>query len=183
MSLVPYPDIESLPEETRSAISKMAAPLNIFKMMANAETCFVPLVRLGGTILSRQKLAANLREMVILKVAKLSGGEYEWVQHVPIALAVGVTQAQIDALAQGATEAACFSDADRAVLRFAEEVAQNVKANEVTVREVMKFLSPREIVELILAVGFYRTMACLTETTRVDLDPPMGTKVVDRLRR
>ena len=47
----------------------------------------------------------------------------------------------------------------------------------------MKFLSAREIVELILTIGFYMTMARVTETTRTDLDPPAGTKVVDALRR
>jgi len=51
-----------------------------------------------------------------------------------------------------------------------------------TVKELMKFLSAREIVELILAIGFYMTMARVTETTRTDLDPPAGTKVVDALR-
>jgi hypothetical protein len=44
-------------------------------------------------------------------------------------------------------------------------------------------LSPREIVELILAIGFYMTVARLLETTSVDLDPPAGTRVVDSLRR
>ena len=69
MSLVPYPDIASLPEEVRTAIAQAPVQLNIFKMMANAETCFIPFPRLGGTILSRQKLDARLRELVILRVA------------------------------------------------------------------------------------------------------------------
>ncbi|HUO05607.1 MAG TPA: carboxymuconolactone decarboxylase family protein [Candidatus Binataceae bacterium] len=180
MSLVPYPDLEKLPEETRSAIERMPARLNIFKMMANAETCFVPLVKLGGTILSRQKLDAKLREMVILKVAKIEGGEYEWVQHVPIALAVGVQQPQIDEIAKGATDAPCFSDCERAVLRFTEEVVNRVKADEATVREAMKFLSQREVVELILAIGFYMMMARLTETTRVEIDPAPAPKAFVR---
>ena len=38
MSLVPYPDIASLPEEVRTAIAQAPVQLNIFKMMANAET-------------------------------------------------------------------------------------------------------------------------------------------------
>ena len=48
MSLVAYPDIASLPEEVRTAIAHAPVQLNIFKMMANAETCFIPLTRLGG---------------------------------------------------------------------------------------------------------------------------------------
>ncbi len=103
MSLVPNPDIASLPEEVRTAIAQAPVQLNIFKMMANAETCFIPFTHLGGTILSRQKLDAKLRELVILLVAKIEGGEYEWIQHVPIAISVGATQTQIDAIERNAS--------------------------------------------------------------------------------
>jgi len=183
MSLVPYPDIASLPEEVRTAIAQAPVQLNIFKMMANAETCFIPLTRLGGTILSRQKLDARMRELVILRVAQIEGGEYEWIQHVPIAISVGATQAQVDAIERNEIDSPCFNDVERVVLRFTEEVVNQVKADEPTVRELMKFLSAREIVELIIAIGFYMMAARITETTRTDLDPPAGTKVIDSLRR
>ncbi|MGO9607598.1 MAG: carboxymuconolactone decarboxylase family protein [Candidatus Binataceae bacterium] len=183
MSLVPYPDIAKLPEDVRTALAQAPVQLNIFKMMANAETCFIPFTRLGGTILSRQKLDAKLREMAILMAVKIEGGEYEWIQHVPIAISVGATQAQVDAISNRQTDAACFTDLERAALRFTEQVVNNVRAEEATVREVMKFLSPREVVELIMTIGFYMMAARITETTRTDLDPPAGTKVIDQLKR
>jgi AhpD family alkylhydroperoxidase len=183
MSLVPYPDIEKLPEEARNALRQAPVQLNIFKMMANAETCYVPLGRLGGAILSKQQLDAKLRELVILMVAKIEGGEYEWIQHVPIALSVGATREQVEAIEKGATDRPCFDEVERAVLHLTEEIVNNVRADAAAVRAAMRFLSPREIVELILAVGFYMMVARLTETTRTDLDPPAGTKVMDSLRR
>ncbi len=183
MSLVPYPDIAKLPEEVRNAIAQAPVQLNIFKMMANAETCFVPFTRLGGAILGRQKLDAKLRELAILLAVKMEGGEYEWVQHVPIAISVGANQAQVDAISDGKLGAACFSDLERAVLRLTEQVVEKVKADEPVVKEAMKFLSPREVVELIMTIGFYMTAARITETTRTDLDPPAGTKVIDQIRR
>ena len=183
MSLVPYPDIASLPEEARTAIEQAPVKLNIFKMLANAETCFIPLSRLGVSILRSQKLDAKLRELVILRVAQIEGGEYEWIQHVPIAISVGATQMQVDAIQRNTIDPECFTDVERAAMRFTEEVVNRVKAEETTVKELMRFLSAREIVEMILTIGFYMTMARLTETTRTDLDPPAGTKVVDALRR
>ncbi len=87
MSLIPYPDQSKLSEETQNVLTNAPVLLNIFKMLSNADTCFVPFTRLGGAILSRQKLDARLRELVILQVAHISeGGEYEWIQHVPIAI-------------------------------------------------------------------------------------------------
>ena len=91
MSLVPYPDQSTMSEEVRNALAQAPVLLNIFKMMANADGCYVPVTRLGGAILSRQKLDAKLRELVILQIATIEGGEYEWIQHAPIAISVGVT--------------------------------------------------------------------------------------------
>jgi hypothetical protein len=72
MSLGPYPDQATLCEEARDALAQVPVLLNIFKMMANADTLIVPVTRLGGAILSRQKLDAKLRELVILQVAPTS---------------------------------------------------------------------------------------------------------------
>ena len=183
MSLVPYPDIGKLPEEVRNALDQAPVQLNIFKMMANAETCFIPFSRLGAAILGRQKLDAKLRELAILVAVKMEGGEYEWVQHVPIAISVGATQAQVDAIADRRLAASCFSDLERTVLRFTEQVVEKVRAGEPVVREALGFLSRREIVELLMTIGFYLTAARITETTRTDLDPPAGTRVIDQIRR
>ena len=183
MSLVPYADIDKLPEDVRNALAQAPVQLNIFKMMANAETCFIPFTRLGGAILGRQKLDGKLRELAILLAVKIEGGEYEWVQHVPIAISLGATQAQVDALAARKLDASCFTRDEQTALRFTEQVVEKVKADEATVRELMKSLTAREIVELLMTIGLYMMAARITETTRTDLDPPAGTKVLDAIRR
>jgi alkylhydroperoxidase family enzyme len=156
--------------------------LNIFRIMAHAETCFRPLLRLGTSILAGQQLSGKLRELAILRVARLSRAEYEWVQHVPIARAAGVSDAQVQALERGEPDAACFDEVEQAVLRFTAEVVRDVCASQATFDAVAKHLPPREIVELLLAIGFYMTMARLMVATKIDLDPPAGTVVVDSAR-
>jgi alkylhydroperoxidase family enzyme len=102
---------------------------------------------------------------------------------VPIAIAVGATQAQVDAIKNQALDSPALTPLERLTLRFTEQVVNKVKADESLVRELMQSLSPKEIVELIFAIGFYMMAARLTETTRTDLDPPAGTKVLDALKR
>ena len=46
-----------------------------------------------------------------------------------------------------------------------------------------KHFSAQEIVEAILTCGFYMTMARMTETTRVDVDAPAGSALIDELKR
>ena len=182
MARLPYVESATAPAAVRETLERLPVKLNIFRLMAHAETNFRPLLRLGTSILAEQQLSAKLRELAILRVARLSPAEYEWVQHVPIAKSVGATDAQIAALERGDVKAACFDPVEALVLRFTTEVVEKVGASEATFAEMQRHFSPREIVELILAIGFYMTIARLMETTKIDLDPPAGTRIVDSLK-
>jgi hypothetical protein len=46
-----------------------------------------------------------------------------------------------------------------------------------------KHFADQEIVEAIIAIGFYMTMARLTEATRTDLDPAAGMSVYNNSRK
>ena len=182
MARLPYIDPATAPEHVRELLERLPVKLNVFRMMANAESDFRPLVGLGTAILGRQKLSAKLRELAILRVAALSPARYEWVQHVPIAQATGASAAQVAALERGDIAADVFDSLERVVLRFTTEVVRDVRASEATFAELARLLSAQEIVELIITVGYYMMIARLLETTAVDLDPPAGTKVVDAIR-
>ena len=182
MARLPYVDPATAQEAVRELLGQLPVKLNVFRMMAHAETDFRPLVGLGSAILGRQQLHPKLRELVILRVATLSPARYEWVQHVPIAHATGASEAQIAALEHGHIEADCFDPLERAVLRFATEVLRDVRASDEAFEAVARLVSPREVVELILTVGYYMMIARLLESTAVDLDPPAGTAITDAVR-
>ncbi len=166
------------PDDTGGKVAEifeaLPAKLNIFRMMAHAETCMAPQVRLGGAILSKQLLGHAHRELLILLVANIEGGEYEWLQHVPIAEGVGVTRLQIEALKKGDLTSAVFDEAELALLAFGGEVITNVRVKDRIFADMKSHFSEREIVEAILAIGFYMTMARLTEATQTDLDAAAG---------
>lgn len=177
MPLIPYADPGGLPDDAREAFEALPRKLNIFRMWANAATCFRPGLGFGTAILSKQKLGADLREMIILAVARLEGGIYEWVQHVPIGRRAGVSDAQIAALEEVQFDAAAFDARARSMLGLVHDVVRNVKAREAAVAEAGLHFSAQEIVEIILTAGFYMTMARMTETLRVDVDAPPGVSV------
>ena len=181
MARIPYPNVEDLPEKVRTAAEKLP-PLNIMRMFLNAPTNALPLLSFGQSILTKQELDAHLRELAILRVAHLTGANYEWIQHVPIAKETGVTDEQVEAIPQGAT-AAAFDDLEKRVLRFTDEVTQNVKASQETFQALEKDLGPRQMVELALAIGFYGMVARIMESFEVELEPTAGTYTLDQLRR
>jgi 4-carboxymuconolactone decarboxylase len=181
MARIPYPNLDDLPEKLRTRVAALP-PLNILRMFLHAPTNAAPLMSLGESILLHQELDPRLRELAILRVAHLTGANYEWTQHVPIAKQTGVTDAQVAAIPQGA-DAAVFDDLDKRVLRFTDEVTVNVKALESTFRALAERLSPRQLMELTLAVGFYGLVARVMETFEVELEPTAGTYSVEQLRR
>ena len=126
MARIPYPKIEELPEKIRSRTEKLP-PLNILRLLMHAQTNVIPLLSLGTSILTEQELDAKLRELAILRVAHLTGANYEWTQHVPIAKQTGVTDAQVAAIRQGA-EATAFTDLEKQVLQFTDEITQQVES-------------------------------------------------------
>ncbi|MEV0351219.1 carboxymuconolactone decarboxylase family protein [Nonomuraea sp. NPDC050680] len=178
--------------DAAEVLAALPVKLNIFRMLAHAESCVLPQVRLGTAILSSLDLGHRRRELLILLVARIEGGAYEWRQHVPIALGVGVPQSQIDAIEQAnlagevydheVFDNEVFDDAERALLAFGKQVIEAVRVEESVFTEVRRHFSEREIVEAILVIGFYMTMARLTEVTETDLDPASGMTVFDSLQ-
>ena len=171
MARLRYVNPQKSSPEIRKTFTELPTALNVFKMMAHAETNFRPLVRLGSAILASQKLPAKLRELAILQVAHLSKARYEWVQHVALAVLTGVTRPQIEAIEKGNVTAACFNKDEQLVLAFATEVMRDVRCSDATFAKVRAKFSPQEIVELTLAVGYYMMIARLCETTGVDVEP------------
>lgn len=179
MARLPLIDPEATSGDIRASFDRMPVKLNIFRMMAHAEANMIPAMRLGNSILHKQKLSAINRELLILQAAQLEGGAYEWRQHVPIALGVGVTQSQIDAVERGDYADASLNAAEQALLNFGREVVEKVRVQEAAFAGMRKHFGDQEIVESIVALGFYMMMARLTEATETDLDPAAGMQVYD----
>jgi 4-carboxymuconolactone decarboxylase len=170
---LPYADPKRLPDAAREAL-EATPPLGVFRMMANAETAFRPWLRWGGVLLRDLALDPVLRELAILRVARLTPhADYEWVQHVPIARAVGATEDQVAALERDDVEAGCFSDAERTLLRFTTEVVLDARASDATFDSITKLLSAREMIELMMVIGQYMMLARVMATTELDLDEPL----------
>src|SRR5579872_4706719 len=136
MALLPYGSEES--------VRKAAVKLNVARMIGNADAAANPFAKMANALVMKTKLNPKLREIAILRTAKVTHSVYEWTQHVPMAKHVGVTDAQVAAMDnwQGAS---CFNELERKVLRFTDEVAGNVKGSREALEALKKELSPPEI--------------------------------------
>jgi alkylhydroperoxidase family enzyme len=156
-------------------------PLKLFGMLANAESAYRPWLRYSGTLLTQLELDPLLRELAILQVARLVDSRYEWVQHDPIARAVGASAEQVAAVEAGRDDDAAFDETQSLVLRVTRGAVENGAAGEGDVTELAERLGTRQAVELLLVVGNYVAIALLIASTGLEPDPPLDpTALTDR---
>ena len=164
---------EQASPEVREIFQKIedngARILNLYKVAAHSPKVFLNLIRLGNSVIGRMELSPKLREIVILRVATLTGSEYEWAQHVPVALQVGVSQKQLDAISDWKNSPE-FNDEERAVLQYTDEVAQKVKVTDQTFDRLKNLFNEQAIVELTITIGYYGMLARLLVPLQVEVD-------------
>ena len=150
-------------------------------MAANAQRVFPDWIRFGARIFDDRELDPVLRELAILQVATMTpGAEYEWIQHAAITLAVGGTQEEVDAVAEGRHDA--LSDDGRLVVRFTEQVVRDAAPDEATFAEMTARFSTREIMHLVFTIGQYMTVARVMAVSQIDLEPAMGDDTMKQAR-
>ena len=157
-------------QEVYQYIEDHNAPiLNIFKVLANCPSIGSEISKAGNAILFNGSLPLSLRELTILRVGNLTGSTYEWAQHVPIGMRMGLTEEQISTLSQW-KDSSAFSDQERAVLEYVDEVTLNIRVSEETFKAVMEFFTEEQVVELTILAGYYGMLARILESLEVELE-------------
>ena len=175
-------NLEQASEAVREIASKLP-PLHIFQTMAHAESAFVPLLQLNTVMNRESALSPKHIELTILHAANQEGGEYEWVQHVPTSAEAGTSDVQREALQKRDYDPNLWDPAERALFAYLEQVVAQTKATPDVWTELGAHFSEREIVEITLIHGMYRTLAILTENAETPIDAPSSTQVFEAMKR
>lgn len=173
MAKIPYPRIEEMPPKIREFYEKIKANspyiLNVNLMMAHSAAAARELVRLGNRLLTQADLNPRFRELAIIRVSQLCGSRYEWAQHVPIALKAGLSLEQIEKMATW-RDSDLFTESDKVVLAFTEEVVRDSRPKEETFRKAAQFLDETGLVELTISIGYWSMIAKFLKTFEIDLE-------------
>lgn len=173
MARFPYPDPATQSQELRDRLDRIGA-LNVTRMMSHSEGAMQAYSRLGTFLLRKGTLDPVIREIAILRIGQLCGSEYEWHHHVSVGRAVGMDEATIAAIA--AEDFERLAPKGQLAVRIAEEIKRDAGASEATMREAAAVFSPAELVELVLAAGYYLMTAGFLLSFGVDIEDtaPLG---------
>jgi AhpD family alkylhydroperoxidase len=180
MARLPYADADSAPDSIRETLERN--PVSVLRMMAHAEGVFDSWLVYTDELLRKVELDPILRELAILQLVHLRRCEYQWVHHVALARAVGVTAEQIAAIEEGRESDPSLTDTDREVLAFVRELVREGAAGEQAVAALASRLGPRQVVELLLVLGHWSAICTLIQTLALQPDlPAMAGALVDTL--
>ena len=144
-------------------------PLHIFTTLARNPTLFRRWIAFGGALLDGE-IRPRDRELVILRVAHLTGSSYEWAQHVPLALAAGVTEDEVAAVATPNRRGAMAGTRHGRCCTPSTSCSTTGTIDDPTWDAVHGSLGDAGVIEFLMLVGQYQLVALVLRTLRIQIE-------------
>ncbi len=138
-----------IPYRPASCLPKGIPPLNLFRMWAHSPSTLPHAISLGTASFRDTSLSPYHRELVCLLSAHRLSCDYQWKQHIQIAKATGVPARKIAAVKAGQITGDEFSDIEKALLAFLDEVIEGPEVSDATFETARKFFSDQALVEIV----------------------------------
>lgn len=116
--------------------------------------------RMLTAVRNQTGVPADLRELIILRVAVLNGASFEFDAHVPHAQQAGVGADKIDAVRNG-TIAGVFEPLERLVLELTDAMTRDVKVPDALMARIQERFDPKGVVEVVATVAAYNMVSRL----------------------
>lgn len=128
-----------------------------FGVMLHTPGLGVALQEVGAAVRYRTKMSDRSREIAILQVAVLTSSEFEWYAHERVGRTIGLTEAELLGIRNQT-----FTSADTKEQAISSLTVRLLEADELgdeQFAEVSAVLDSEEILEVVILVGYYRTLA------------------------
>ncbi|HTT29324.1 MAG TPA: carboxymuconolactone decarboxylase family protein [Solirubrobacteraceae bacterium] len=147
-------------------------PLRLFRTLAVHESLAARMRPLGAGILAHGLLEPRDRELMIHRTCARCGAEYEWGVHaVFFGPEVGLTDEQLIATVTGPSDDPVWSERERAVITLADELHDAAQVSDASYAVLARHFSAAQILELVIASGWYHTISFVLGAARVQLEP------------
>ncbi|MGH8712411.1 MAG: carboxymuconolactone decarboxylase family protein [Casimicrobiaceae bacterium] len=149
-----------------SILAERGEILLLYRVLLNSAPLATGWESLLTAIRNRSSLPADLRELVILRVAVLNRAPFEFEAHLPVARNAGVAESKIAALqAQDPGEA--FTPLERAVLRLTDTMTTNIQVPDAQFEPLRAHFDARGLVELVATVAAYNMVSRFLEALNI----------------
>ena len=148
------------------------APLALFRLLGRHEELAARARPLGAGILSKGKVDARLREVLIHRTCALTGAEYEWGVHVvAFGRPLGLSDEQLNSTACGAATDPVWSAAERTVFLLADELHLTSTVSDELFAALAEHFDDEQILELCMTAGWYHAISYVINASRFQPEP------------
>ena len=121
---------------------------------------------------NRMSLEPAHRELLLIRIGVLTRSEYEYAAHMRVGLRVGLTESDIQDILAGPQAPA--DPVKAALLRATDELFEDDIVTTATWNELAATLSTGQMLDMLFAVGGYRSNSILISSAGVQLDDNMA---------
>jgi 4-carboxymuconolactone decarboxylase len=147
---------------------------------ANVFVTFVrnpPADRLRGPInqhiLNATTLSVRQRETLLMRIGVLCRSEYEWAAHSRLGRRAGMTDADVARIIAG-PDSGGGDPLETRLLRATDELYRDDRVSDDTWAALGKNLETKQLLDVLIAVGGYRSTSMAINSAGVQLDPNMA---------
>lgn len=128
---------------------------------------------INGHVNGSSTLSPHHRELLLIRIGILCRSEYEYAAHVRAGLGAGMTDADIEMILAG-PESPNAGPIDRALLRATDELHERERISAETWAVLADTFDARQLLDVLIAVGGYRSTSMLINSAGVQLDADMA---------
>ncbi len=172
MAKIPYVERESASPEIKALYDQVQSKLglvpNVVKAMANSPVLLQGFMPFLGAALGPSEVGGPLKELAIIATSKLNGCSYCTAHHTVAGKKAGLSAEKINALPD--PNSSLLDDKEKAVVRFAKEVTEDVAASDESINQLRKYFNDSQIAELTMVIGVFNVLTRFADTFKVDLE-------------
>ncbi len=145
-------------------------PIALYRVLANAPSFLGGIHEIGAAIRYRSELERSLLELVILRIAHLTGSTYEWNHHHRMARAAGLSREQLAGVQSWREHRALYSPAELAALEISDQVHE-LAVTDAAFATLREHFTVRQASEIVILAAHYESVARVLQGLSVELEP------------
>lgn len=138
----------------------------LYQVLLNSAPLAAGWERMLTAVRNQTSVPADLRELIILRVAVLNRAAFEFDAHAPIAARAGVGADKIEAVRERDIGEA-FDDRERLVLQLTDAMTRDVEVPDALMDRVTATYDAKSLVELVATVAAYNMVSRFLVALRV----------------
>jgi 4-carboxymuconolactone decarboxylase len=139
----------------------------LYRVLLNSGPIASGWERMLTAVRNETAVPADLRELIILRIAVLNKAAFEFEAHRPIAERVGISTAKIEAVGEQVVRRGVFDEREGAVLALTDAMTKSVDVPDNVFAAVRTFADDKTIVEIIATIAAYNMVSRFLVALRI----------------